>query len=214
MGLTHDACANVLTGKVSATIVASLCDELVTAASEEEEAFADFSNPGDFVNLGVAIICMCTAGIAAGLTMGVVSLDELDLRVKVRCGSVEERGYAARLLPLIRWQPRHQLLCTLLLLNSVANEALPLFLDALVPPWAAIVLSVTAVLFAGEIIPSAIFTGPAKLKIASRLSVGPAAPRLCAAGPIPTHVRSVAPIPTDFRPATRIPAPHASHRVG
>ena len=34
---------------------------------------------------------------------------------------------------------------TLLLLNSVANEALPLFLDKLVPPWAAILLSVTAV---------------------------------------------------------------------
>ena len=51
----------------------------------------------------------------------------------------------------------------------MANEALPLFLDALVPPWLAIVLSVTCVLFAGEIIPAAIFTGPSKLKIASSL---------------------------------------------
>jgi hypothetical protein len=52
----------------------------------------------------------------------------------------------------------------------VANEALPLFLDNLVPPWCAIIVSVTAVLFVGEILPSAIFTGPSKLKIAARLS--------------------------------------------
>jgi CBS domain containing-hemolysin-like protein len=72
---------------------------------------------------------------------------------------VSEVLYANRLLPLIRIEPHHQLLVTLLLLNSVANEALPLFLDKLVPQWAAILISVSAVLFVGEIIPAAIFTG-------------------------------------------------------
>lgn len=49
-------------------------------------------------------------------------------------------------------------------------QALPLFLDKLVPQWAAIVISVTAVLFVGEIIPAAIFTGPSKMRVASMLS--------------------------------------------
>ena len=40
-----------------------------------------------------------------------------------------------------------------------ANEALPLFLDKIVPSWLAIILSVTFVLFFGEIIPSSLFTG-------------------------------------------------------
>ena len=39
---------------------------------------------------------------------------------------------------------------TLLLVNAAAMEALPLFLDRLVSPTIAIVLSVTAVLFFGE----------------------------------------------------------------
>ena len=153
MPLTEKLCKQLLAGKVSGTEVATLCGELVQAASGEEEAWADFRDVEDFINLSVAIVCMITAGLAAGLTMGVVSLDELDLRVKARSGSVDERGYAALLLPLIQRVPRHQLLVTLLLLNSVANEALPLFFDKLVPPWAAIVLSVTAVLFAGALMP-------------------------------------------------------------
>lgn len=39
-------------------------------------------------------------------------------------------------------------------------EALPIFLDAIVPSVLAIVISVTAVLFFGEIIPQAVCTGP------------------------------------------------------
>lgn len=48
---------------------------------------------------------------------------------------------------------------TLLLFNSLANEALPIFLAELVPGYVAVALSVTMILVFGEIIPSAIFTG-------------------------------------------------------
>jgi len=63
----------------------------------------------------------------------------------------------------------HRLLVTLLLMNAVANEALPIFLEALVPPAYAVLVSVTLVLFCGEIIPSAIFTGPNQIQIACAL---------------------------------------------
>ena len=43
----------------------------------------------------------------------------------------------------------HLLLVTLLLVNAAAMEALPIFLDRLVSPTIAIILSVTAVLFFG-----------------------------------------------------------------
>ena len=52
------------------------------------------------------------------------------------------------------------MLVTLLLCNAGAMEALPLSLDKLLPSWAAIVSSVTGVLFFGEIIPQALCTGP------------------------------------------------------
>ena len=47
----------------------------------------------------------------------------------------------------------HYLLVTLLLSNATAMEALPIFLDKLVPSFWAVMISVTMVLFFGEIIP-------------------------------------------------------------
>jgi hypothetical protein len=67
-----------------------------------------------------------------------------------------EKKWVRRLLPLK--SRHHWLLVTLLLMNAGANEALPLFLDRLVPTWASVIVSVTFVLIFGEIIPSAIFT--------------------------------------------------------
>uniref|UniRef100_A0A803N0V6 CNNM transmembrane domain-containing protein n=1 Tax=Chenopodium quinoa TaxID=63459 RepID=A0A803N0V6_CHEQI len=60
------------------------------------------------------------------------------------------------ILPVV--QKQHQLLVTLLLCNACAMEALPLYLDKLVNQFLAIVLSVTFVLFFGEVIPQAICT--------------------------------------------------------
>jgi len=71
---------------------------------------------------------------------------------------------------LVGHSKRHRLLVSLLLLNSLANEALPLFLDELFPSkYVAILVSVTLVLFFGEIVPSAVFTGPDQVKMAAGL---------------------------------------------
>ncbi|CAE8622795.1 unnamed protein product, partial [Polarella glacialis] len=64
----------------------------------------------------------------------------------------------------------HYLLVTLLVVNAMANEALPVFLGHLVPAWVAVLISVSFVLVFGEIIPSAIFTGPKQLSIAAKLA--------------------------------------------
>ena len=45
-------------------------------------------------------------------------------------------------------------------------ESLPIFLDAIVPAWAAILLSTTLVLVFGEVLPQAICTGPQQVQIA------------------------------------------------
>ena len=49
-------------------------------------------------------------------------------------------------------------------------EALPIFLDAIVPSFWAIIISVTAVLFVGEVIPQAVCTGPSQLFIAEKMA--------------------------------------------
>lgn len=117
--------------------------------------------------LGV-VICVVTAALAAGLTLGMLGLDPLMLLIKERAAvDTQERLMASKLFPIIK--QRHLLLVSLLLMNSIANEAMPIFLERLVPPMVAVLLSVTLVLFFGEIIPSAIFTGPNQLKIAAQM---------------------------------------------
>lgn len=121
-----------------------------------------------YFNLLAAFFCVSLAAVAAGLTLGMLAMDPLMLLIKERAGETdEERKMASALLPIVN--QRHRLLVTLLLMNSIANEALPIFLEALVPSTVAILLSVTMVLFFGEIIPSAIFTGPNQLELAHRL---------------------------------------------
>jgi CBS domain containing-hemolysin-like protein len=97
-----------------------------------------------------------------------MSLDSLKLKIKLIVGTAEEKKAVAKILPLL--SNHHLLLCTLLLYNALANEALPIFLDALVPSWAAVLISVTLVLLCGEVIPTALFTGPNQLQIASRFT--------------------------------------------
>ena len=115
-----------------------------------------------------ALFCVTCAALAAGMTMGLLSLDQLKLKIKLAVGTTQEKQAAIKILPII--SNHHLLLCTLLLFNSVANEALPIFLNELVPSWAAVLISVTLILLFGEILPTALFTGPSQLIIASKFT--------------------------------------------
>jgi metal transporter CNNM len=113
--------------------------------------------------LGVMAVVAFVA-LITGLFLGLLTLEPMDLLIIERASlDEEERIYAAGIYPIIK--QRHLLLVTLLILNALAYETLPLFLDNLVPSWAAVLLSTTLVLMFGEIIPSAIFTGPNQLKL-------------------------------------------------
>ena len=87
-------------------------------------------------NIAAVSICVILAALMAGLTMGMLSLEPLELAIKMRTGTESERRMAKTLLPLIN--DHHRLLVTLLVINAAANEALPLFLDELVPGYVAI----------------------------------------------------------------------------
>ena len=127
--------------------------------------FADFQHLEDVVNVILCTICVISAGLAAGLTMGLLSLDVTKLEIKSMTGSDVDRADAEAILPIVK--KHHLLLVTLLLFNSMANEALPVFLSALLPEWLSVLVSVTLVLLFGEILPSAFFTGKAQLHTAA-----------------------------------------------
>ena len=92
----------------------------------------------------------------------------MDMRIKAQSGTPKERECAAKVLPII--QNHHLLLVTLMLWNASAAEALPVFLDKIVPEFVAVIISVTLVLLFGEILPSSLLTGPKQLEIAASLS--------------------------------------------
>ncbi|KAJ4773809.1 CBS domain protein (DUF21) [Rhynchospora pubera] len=96
------------------------------------------------------------AGIMSGLTLGLMSLSIVDLEVLVKAGKPEDQKNAAKILPVVK--NHHLLLCTLLIGNALAMEALPIFLDKLLPAWGAILISVTLILAFGEIIPQSVCT--------------------------------------------------------
>ncbi|XP_031475618.1 DUF21 domain-containing protein At2g14520-like isoform X1 [Nymphaea colorata] len=107
------------------------------------------------------------AGLMSGLTLGLMSLSLVDLEVLMKAGKPQDRKHAAKILPVVKNQ--HLLLCTLLVCNSLAMEALPIFLDALLPAWGAILMSVTLILAFGEIIPQAVCSRYG-LKIGAKLA--------------------------------------------
>ncbi|CAL5220421.1 g2433 [Coccomyxa viridis] len=90
----------------------------------------------------------------SGLTLGLMSMDVLDMEVLRKSGSAKEKEWAKRIEPVLRHP--HFLLVTLVLCNAAATEALPIFLDRLADPITAVLLSITVVLIFGEIIPQAV----------------------------------------------------------
>lgn len=109
-----------------------------------------------YLYIAVIVGLVSFAGLMAGLTLGLMSLGLVDLEVLSKSGRPQDRIHASKILPVVKNQ--HLLLCTLLIGNSLAMESLPIFLDKLVPPWAAILISVTLILMFGEILPQAICT--------------------------------------------------------
>ena len=62
----------------------------------------------------------------SGLTVGYLSIDELELDLKCTTGTEAEKSQAKAILNILKY--RHWLLVTLLISNATASEALPIFL--------------------------------------------------------------------------------------
>ncbi|CAE5981785.1 unnamed protein product [Arabidopsis arenosa] len=107
-----------------------------------------------FIHIGVIVLLVLFAGLMSGLTLGLMSMSLVDLEVLAKSGTPRDRLHAAKILPVVKNQ--HLLLCTLLICNAAAMETLPIFLDALVTAWGAILISVTLILLFGEIIPQSV----------------------------------------------------------
>lgn len=100
-------------------------------------------------------ILLTLSGLFSGLNLGLMTLDQNDLKVIASCGTKEEKAHAAAIAP-IRARGNF-LLCTLLLGNVLVNATLTTLLDEVTGSGMIAVASATlSIVIFGEILPQAI----------------------------------------------------------
>ncbi|ORC87394.1 uncharacterized protein TM35_000221930 [Trypanosoma theileri] len=109
----------------------------------------------DAVKGGVIVCLTILAGLSSGLLLCLFSLDTNRLNALMQGSNTEDARRARRVMMLLH-KP-NWLLVTLILLEDVAVEMMPLVFDLFLNPIAAIFVSVGIILVFGEIIPQAIF---------------------------------------------------------
>ncbi|KAL6301017.1 hypothetical protein BKA93DRAFT_739362 [Sparassis latifolia] len=113
-------------------------------------------SPDFWFKMVVSVGLVLAGGVFAGLTLGLMGLDELHLRVLAASSDEpQERVNAQKVLRLLT-RRRHWVLVVLLLGNVIVNESLPIFLDgALGGGLLAVVIS-TTLIGSTRIIPQAV----------------------------------------------------------
>ncbi|XP_041370885.1 metal transporter CNNM4-like [Gigantopelta aegis] len=106
------------------------------------------------VQVVVLVVLLCLSGLFSGLNLGLMALDQTELKIIEKCGSSKEKKYAKVIGPLRK--RGNFLLCTLLLGNVLVNNTLTILLDNLSNGVIAVVCSTTAIVIFGEIVPQAI----------------------------------------------------------
>ncbi|KAJ2397902.1 hypothetical protein GGI05_000395, partial [Coemansia sp. RSA 2603] len=101
-------------------------------------------------------VLVLIGGLLAGLTLGLMSLDEMNLQILATSGTPLQQHYAQCIQPLRK--NGHWLLVTLLLGNTVVNETLPIIMDSVFGGGGvtAIVVSTVSIVLFGEIIPQSL----------------------------------------------------------
>ena len=103
----------------------------------------------------LVVVLVLIGGLVAGLTIGLMSIDSTNLAILKVSGTVSEKKAAAAIEPIRK--NGHLLLVTLLLVNTVVNETLPILFDALeFHGLASVLLSTALIVVFGEILPQAV----------------------------------------------------------
>ncbi|KAG2125826.1 uncharacterized protein EDB93DRAFT_1097586 [Suillus bovinus] len=104
--------------------------------------------------MATSALLVLAGGIFAGLSIGLMGLDELHLRVLATSSEEKTERTDAQIVLNLMQNGRHWVLVVLLLSNVIINESLPIFLDSAIGGGLlAIVISTTAI---GKVIPQAL----------------------------------------------------------
>merc|ERR1719510_2155253 len=99
-------------------------------------------------------VLLCLSGLFSGLNLGLMALDQTELKIVQNTGSEKEKRYAKSIVP-VRAHGNF-LLCSLLLGNVLVNSTLTIFMEALSSGIVAVIGSTMGIVIFGEIIPQAL----------------------------------------------------------
>ncbi|KAF7340346.1 hypothetical protein MVEN_01953800 [Mycena venus] len=133
---------------LASPLFASLKSPLVAAmtTAKKTHTHPELWSPEFWEKIVISGVLVLMGGVFAGLTLGLMGLDELHLRVLAASSAEEtEQKNAKKVLQLMA-KGRHWVLVVLLLGNVIINESLPIFLDSAIGGgFAAVALSTTAI---------------------------------------------------------------------
>mmetsp|Transcript_63840 Transcript_63840/g.149640 ORF Transcript_63840/g.149640 Transcript_63840/m.149640 type:complete len:524 (+) Transcript_63840:32-1603(+) len=104
----------------------------------------------------VALALIALAGTMSGLSLGLLSVRATDLEAFVRSEDPEHQEFGRSFLHVV--SDKHLLLVTLLFVNTMATETLPLVLNVEMNAVAAATVGILSLLVGGEILPQALFS--------------------------------------------------------
>lgn len=102
----------------------------------------------------IIVFCLVFSCLFSGLNLGLLSLNQTDLKIISNTGTDAERRYAKTIYP-IRLDGNY-LLCSILFGNVLVNSTFTILLDDLVSGTLAIIISTLAIVIMGEIVPQAV----------------------------------------------------------
>ncbi|KAJ1664490.1 hypothetical protein EV178_004102 [Coemansia sp. RSA 1646] len=122
---------------------------------EESEPPVSPGTTSFYFRVVVCTVLVLAGGLLAGLTLGLMSLDETNLHILATSGTEQQKKYAKRIQPIRK--NGHWLLVTLLLGNTVINETLPIVMDSILGGGVmAVLVSTASIVLFGEIIPQSL----------------------------------------------------------
>ncbi|PWN50751.1 DUF21-domain-containing protein [Violaceomyces palustris] len=125
-------------------------------SSSSDQASSDDLSTAQKVVYGILIpVLVILSGIFAGLTLGLMSLDETQLQVLCAQGTPDQKRYAEKIIPIRK--DGHLLLTTLLIANMITNETLPIIADPILGGGLqAVIVSIVLVVIFAELIPQSV----------------------------------------------------------
>lgn len=107
-----------------------------------------------WMSIGIIILCLTFSALFSGLNLGLMSMDQTELKIVANTGTEAEKHYARAIMPVRK--TGNYLLCSILLGNVLVNSTLTIMMDDLTSGLVAIIGSTLTIVIFGEICPQAI----------------------------------------------------------